>query len=232
MMVHHWHTDEQGSSLLFCSSLLSCRLNVGQKGKNSFLSLVQETLQGNGNSSLISSEQFLFCAPSSSVVSYPKGAEHGVSWLSYMQHGRTQNWGMLWKTDFWDKSQKGLRSSFVLLGNMWAHGFYRTFLGNQNLYNWTVELLAEWVGDLGFEEELWGFLHWWKIPFWLPQGLSGTEKEKHVWWRKLLWQGFWLKFSLPKFIVNSVGYGPKTVFPRYIKSGLRVPTKDQNCGAT
>lgn len=37
---------------------------------------------------------------------------------------------------------------------MRTHGFYRRFLGKQNLYNWTVELLAKWVGDPGFEEEL------------------------------------------------------------------------------
>lgn len=48
----------------------------------------------------------------------------------------------------------------------------------------------------------------------------------------MLLQGFWLKFNLPKITVNSVGCSPKTVFPRYIKSGLRVPTKDQNCKAT
>lgn len=61
---------------------------------------------------------------------------------------------------------------------------------------------------------------------------SWDRKEKARLWRKVLSQGFWLKFNLPKIIVNSVGCGPKTVFPRYIKFGLRVPTKDQNCGAT
>lgn len=64
---------------------------VGENGKNGFPSLVQETLQSDGKSSSISFQRFLFCAPSTSVLLHSKGAGHGVSWLSYVQHGRTQN---------------------------------------------------------------------------------------------------------------------------------------------
>lgn len=130
VMVHHWHTGAQEFSLLFCSSLLSCR----GEWKNGIPSLVQETFKSNGNSSLISFEQFLFCASSTSALLYPRGAGHGVSWLSYVQHAGTQNSGRLWNTDFVQRSGR-LKIQFCwnMLWNMWSHGFYRRFLGKQDL---------------------------------------------------------------------------------------------------
>lgn len=115
-------------SLFFCSSFLSCR---GECQKWLFQPSAGDFPE-QWEFFIDQLWTVLFCAPSTSVLLHPKGAGHGVSWLSYVQHGRTQIWVILWNTDFVQKSER-FKSQFCwnMLWNVWSHGFCRRFLGKR-----------------------------------------------------------------------------------------------------